>query len=100
MVELDRPKTKEFEICRPSLLPGMLKCLAENQDAPIKDGLRIFEISDVILPSDDTETFARNERRLAAMYTGPTGSGLEIVHGGSLLQAALLCCLLLCSALL
>eukprot|EP00948_MAST-09A_sp_MAST-9A-sp1_P003341 g3341.t1 len=80
VVELSRPKTIEFQMCRTQLVPGLLKCLQENKEVEISSGLRIFEISDVVLVDRTTDTNARNERHLAALYTGNT-SGTEIVHG-------------------
>lgn len=46
----------------------------------IKDGVRLFEISDVVLRDDASDTGARNCRRLVATYMGPT-AGFEIIHG-------------------
>lgn len=46
----------------------------------MKDGVRLFEISDVVLRDDSCDTGARNCRRLVATYMGPT-AGFEIIHG-------------------
>lgn len=46
----------------------------------VKDGVRLFEISDVVLRDDSCDTGARNCRRLVATYMGPT-AGFEIIHG-------------------
>ena len=46
----------------------------------VKDGVRLFEISDVVLRDDSSDTGARNCRRLVATYMGPT-AGFEIIHG-------------------
>ena len=62
----------------PSLLPCALKTLSANKDAPIP--IKLFEVSDVVLISDETETGAINERRLVALYSGK-GSGFEVIHG-------------------
>lgn len=77
-VELTNPKTKEFEIVRTSLLPGLLKTAACNKhnSPPIK----LFEVSDVVYQAEETETGARNYRRAAALYMGQTAS-FDIVHG-------------------
>ena len=75
-VRLSNPKTKEFEIVRTSLLPGLLKVVASNKHNPVP--IKLFEIGDVVY-----QTFndgAINERRLAAIFAGKT-SGFESKHG-------------------
>lgn len=42
--------------------------------------MRLFEISDVVLRDNSSDTGARNCRRLVATYMGPT-AGFEIIHG-------------------
>ena len=84
-VSLSNPANVEYEVVRTSLLPGLLKTLQHNKSASFASGFKIFEISDVVLPDDQnviTETIvgARNERRLCAVYAGPT-SGFETIHG-------------------
>lgn len=79
-VVLANPKTEEFQIGRTALVPGLLKSLASNRAVSLRDGLRLFEVSDVMLLDDTTDTGSRNERHLAAMYTGPT-AGFEAIHG-------------------
>jgi len=79
-VVLSNPQTEEFQIGRVSMLPGLLKSLASNRSARMADGLRLFEVSDVMLLDAASDVGARNERRLAALYSGPT-AGFEIVHG-------------------
>ena len=39
---LDNPKTREFEVVRTSLLPGLMKTLRENK---AMGHLRIFEVN-------------------------------------------------------
>ena len=39
--------TAEFEVVRPTLLPGALRTLAANRDAPLP--VRLFEVGDVVL---------------------------------------------------
>jgi phenylalanyl-tRNA synthetase beta chain len=75
-VRLSNPKTKEFEIVRTSLLPGLLKVVASNKHNPVP--IRLFEIGDVVFQSPGEG--AVNERRLAAIYAGKT-SGFELKHG-------------------
>lgn len=77
-VSIGNPATAEFEVCRNSLLPGALKTLGANKDAPIP--VKLFEISDVILLSDTADVGAVNKRRLVAVNCDKT-SGFEVIHG-------------------
>jgi len=75
---LSNPKTKEFEIVRTSLLPGLLKTLHSNKhnSPPIK----IFEVSDVVVQEPTRETCSKNVRRVAAMIAGPSPQ-FDLLHG-------------------
>ena len=77
-VQIYKAKTQEFEIFRTSLIPGLLKIVEKNivQQLPIK----VFEISDVCLLDEQTETGAKNRRKLAFAYVNNT-SALETVQG-------------------
>eukprot|EP00193_Tetraselmis_chui_P015255 CAMPEP_0177794518 /NCGR_PEP_ID=MMETSP0491_2-20121128/25697_1 /TAXON_ID=63592 /ORGANISM="Tetraselmis chuii, Strain PLY429" /LENGTH=609 /DNA_ID=CAMNT_0019317197 /DNA_START=43 /DNA_END=1872 /DNA_ORIENTATION=+ len=77
-VSIGNPATLEFEVCRTSLLPGMLKTLAANKDAPLP--IKLFEVSDVVLLTDELSVGSKNERRLCVAYCGKD-SGFEVVHG-------------------
>lgn len=84
-VSLSNPANVEYQVVRTTLLPGLLKTLQHNKSASFTSGFKLFEISDVVLPDNehvvtDTIVGARNERRLCAVYAGPT-SGFEIIHG-------------------
>lgn len=84
-VSLSNPANIEYQVVRTTLLPGLLKTLEHNKSASFTQGFKLFEISDVVLPDDKyvmTESIVgtRNERRLCAVYAGPT-SGFEIIHG-------------------
>ncbi|KAI9914263.1 hypothetical protein PsorP6_008335 [Peronosclerospora sorghi] len=79
-VVLSNPATVEFEVVRTSLLPGVLKTIQNNKAMSIKDGLKLFEVSDVVLLDDNTDVGAKNVRRICAAYTGPT-DGFEVIHG-------------------
>lgn len=108
-VTLANPKTEEFQIGRtsgagwrararmrgaasargtapppllhpPAVIPGLLKSLHANRAASMKDGMKLFEVTDVLLLDPATDVGARNERRLAALYTGPS-AGFEVIHG-------------------
>ena len=79
-VVLANPKTIEFEVCRTSLLPGILKTFRENKHVPYAKGVKLFEVSDVVLKDKTNYVGARNERRLCAVYMGQAAQ-IEIIHG-------------------
>jgi phenylalanyl-tRNA synthetase beta chain len=78
-VHIANPQTMEFQVCRPSLLPGTLKTFASNKSAPLP--LKLFEVSDVILIDDSTVTGTVNERHFAALHAQTDSSSFEDVHG-------------------
>jgi len=78
-VRLSNPKTIEFEMVRTSLLPGLLKCLQGNKKEPIPQ--KVFELSDcVVLADENSETGARNVRKLAALVCDQTAN-FQVIHG-------------------
>lgn len=77
-VSVGNPATAEFEVCRPSLLPSLLKTLGANKDAPLP--VRLFEVGDVVLADSSRDVGARNERRLAAAHCGREAE-FEVAHG-------------------
>jgi len=79
-VQLLNPADESYEVVRTSLLPGLLKCLNHNKSMPKKNGIKFFEISDVVLKDGATDVGARNERHLAACYAG-LSAGFEVIHG-------------------
>ncbi|GMF12726.1 unnamed protein product [Phytophthora lilii] len=79
-VVLSNPATIEFEVVRTSMLPGVLKTIQNNKAMSIKEGLKLFEVSDVVLIDDNTDVGAKNVRRICAAYTGLT-DGFEVIHG-------------------
>ena len=79
-VELSNPATIEFEIVRPTLIPGLLKTLRENRSQKMSEGLKLFEISGIVKLDTSDPVGARNHRHLAALYTGKT-AGFEKIHG-------------------
>lgn len=79
LVRIQNPKTTDFQVARTCLLPGLLKTLNSNKKLP--SPMKIFEISDVVFASSNTEVGARNERHLAAIYYGKQTSGFETIHG-------------------
>jgi phenylalanyl-tRNA synthetase beta chain len=79
-VILDNPATVEFEIVRTSLLPGLLKTLQNNAAIPVKEGVKLFEVSDIVELDEKNDIGATNYRKFAAMYAGLT-AGFEVIHG-------------------
>ncbi|XP_050294141.1 phenylalanine--tRNA ligase beta subunit isoform X2 [Anthonomus grandis grandis] len=77
-VHISNPKTLEFQVCRTTLIPGILKTIAANKKMPLP--IKIFEISDVVLKDADAEVGARNERRVCAVNCNKN-AGFEVVHG-------------------
>ncbi|KMV66293.1 phenylalanyl-tRNA synthetase subunit beta [Encephalitozoon cuniculi EcunIII-L] len=77
-VVLMNPKSASYEVCRTSLIPGLMKTVASNLHMKIP--FRLFEVSDVVLLDKENECGASNSRRLAAMYCGHTPC-LEEVQG-------------------
>lgn len=77
-VHIANPKTVEFQIARTCLLPGILKTLACNKKMPLP--LKLFEISDVVLQTEEKDVGAKNQRNLCAINYNKT-SQFEIVAG-------------------
>ncbi|KAJ8954974.1 hypothetical protein NQ318_000405 [Aromia moschata] len=77
-VHIENPKTLEFQVCRTTLIPGILKTITANKKMPLP--IKIFEVADVVLKDPETEVGARNERRICAVNCNKT-AGFEIVHG-------------------
>jgi hypothetical protein len=77
-VVLANPKTIEFQVCRSSLLPGLLKTLRENNGV-VPLPIRLFEVGDAVRLAPG-EIGARNVRKMAALYCG-VSSGFEYIHG-------------------
>ena len=72
------PAASDFQVVRSSLLPGVLRTLGHNKDAPLP--VRLFELGDVVRLDATRDVGARNSRRLLALYSN-TKSGFEVVHG-------------------
>jgi phenylalanyl-tRNA synthetase beta chain len=77
---LSAPHSEDFQIGRTTIVPGLLKTLASNRAVSVRAGVRLFEVSDVMLLDGASDVGARNERHAAVVYTGPT-AGFEVVHG-------------------
>jgi len=93
-VHIANPQTVEFQVCRPSLLPGLLKTLQASKSNPLP--LKLFEVSDVVLldnganfpavaeeghPAAYNKCGGRNRRHFGALHCTAEGSGFEDVHG-------------------
>lgn len=77
-VHVSNPKTFEFQVCRTSLVPGLLKTCQANKKLPLP--IKLFEVSDVVLKDDSKHSGSRNERHIAALHYNQT-SGFEAIHG-------------------
>ncbi|KAJ9090263.1 phenylalanine--tRNA ligase subunit beta [Entomophthora muscae] len=77
-VQLANPKTAEYQVVRTSLLPGLLKTVAQNRKYALP--LKLFEVQDVAFIDESMERRSRNQRNVASVYVNKT-SGFEIVHG-------------------
>jgi len=77
-VSIGNPKTLEFQVARTTLLPGLLKTIANNKNMPLP--LKLFEISDVVLKDEEKDVGAKNERRFCAINCNKT-PGFEVIHG-------------------
>lgn len=78
-VVLSNPANVEYQVVRTTLIPGALKVLNYNKSMSFTAGVKLFEISDVVLLTDN-DVGCKNARRLVALYAGPT-AGFEIIHG-------------------
>ncbi|KAM0679694.1 phenylalanine--tRNA ligase subunit beta [Glugoides intestinalis] len=77
-VSLSNPKSREYEVVRTSLLPGILKSISSNLH--VKIPIKVFEIADVVLLDRGVEEGARNEKRACAVIAA-NKSYLEDVQG-------------------
>ena len=77
-VQLQNPKTAEYQIVRTSLIPGLLKTIRSNLHHSVP--MKIFEVADVVFKDLQQERKARNEKHFAAAWYGKA-SGFEQVHG-------------------
>mmetsp|Transcript_40120 Transcript_40120/g.76693 ORF Transcript_40120/g.76693 Transcript_40120/m.76693 type:complete len:594 (+) Transcript_40120:43-1824(+) len=76
--QISNAKTFDFEVVRTSLVPGLLKTLSCNKEAPLP--VKIFEVSDVVELDPEADVGARNIRRAAVLFSGAI-SGFEVTHG-------------------
>lgn len=77
-VELSNSKTKDFQIVRTSVLPGVLKTLSNSKHNP--PPIRLFELGDILVQEPTKETGSRNVRRICAVNAN-TKSQFHFLHG-------------------
>jgi phenylalanyl-tRNA synthetase beta chain len=77
-VTLANPKTIEFQVCRTSLIPGVLKTLSNSKNHPLP--MKVFELQDIVIKNNTNDVGAGNIRNLSIAYCGLV-SGFEIIHG-------------------
>ena len=87
-VSLANPANVEYEVVRTTLIPGALKTLAHNRSISHKDGVKLYEISDVVVRDENSDTGCRNERHIVSLYAAHT-AGFEHIHG--LVDRIMLC---------
>jgi phenylalanyl-tRNA synthetase beta chain len=68
-VRIANPISGEQTMVRTEILPGLLQILRQNRHRPLPQ--RIFEVGDVTLLDEGSETGAREERRLAFAVVHP-----------------------------
>lgn len=83
-VHIANPQTFEFQICRPSLLPGALKTFAANKSQPLP--IKLFEVSDVVLLGKEENgkyhnTGCINRRHFCALHCAADTNAFEDIHG-------------------
>ena len=76
---VSNPANIEYEVVRTTLIPGALKTLAHNKSISHREGVKLFEISDVVLPTDN-EVGTKNVRRIVALNASKV-SAFEVIHG-------------------
>ncbi len=67
-VEIENPISKEYSILRTWLVPGLMEVLEENKLHKLPQ--RIFEVGDVVILDEKSETGAINIKRAAAASIG------------------------------
>lgn len=78
-VSLSNPANVEYEVIRTTLFPGALKTLSYNRKVSHKDGVKLFEISDVVVRSD-SDIGSSNVRKCVVLHAGYS-AGFESIHG-------------------
>lgn len=76
-VELLNPKSKEYQVMRTSLIPGLLKFIKKN--AYHKPPIRIFEVGEVFNINGESDTGVINCRRIAGAVAGTTDGLSDLI---------------------
>jgi len=85
LVTLANPVSTEYSIIRNDLLPSLMRNLADNRHQVFPQ--RMFEVSDVIILDDASETYTERRIHAAAVSSHPTANFTEIK---SILEALLM----------
>ena len=67
LITIENAKTREFQTGRTTLLPGLLRTIIENKSLALP--YKLFEAGDCIIVDNNTDTGARNVRKIAAVIT-------------------------------
>lgn len=78
-VIIENPNGIDNQICKTSLLSGLLKFLHSNKGAPMP--IKLFEVNDIVLKCPESDVGAINKKVLCATFTNKHGAGLEFIHG-------------------
>jgi len=85
LVTLANPVSTEYSIIRNDLLPSLMRNLADNRHQVFPQ--QMFEVSDVIILDDASETYTERRIHAAAVSSHPTANFTEIK---SILEALLM----------
>lgn len=80
-VLLRNSKISEIEASRVSLLPGIIRTIANLKGAALP--IQVFEVGDVVRRQEGIDVCAMNETKLACGYANSSTAGLEEVQGVS-----------------
>lgn len=75
-VKLANPVSTEYAIMRKYLLPGLMRNLADNRHESFPQ--KLFEVSDVVLLNDKTETLCERKLHIAAVSSHAKANFTEI----------------------
>jgi len=65
VIEIPNAKSSEMNIVRTWILPELIRCIKANEHYGLP--IKLFEINDVVVKDDSTDTGYRNETRLAVL---------------------------------
>ncbi|CDR97427.1 phenylalanyl-tRNA synthetase, beta subunit family protein, putative [Babesia bigemina] len=80
-VLLKNSKISELEACRVSLIPGILRTIANLKGAALP--IQVFEVGDVVWRHEGNDVSAMNNTNVACGYANSSTAGLEEVQGVS-----------------